>query len=137
MDIICQAFLSCPARHAPAVAFSYFPTVARLLQIKISNPDWISPEKFQALLNAVGKGLPEVLVITALGNGFILTAMLWGAFMAELIDGKLKRSSFYLALLSVFSFFGIVHSASPDGSMYGPWTLAYPANQIPYQFSSA
>ncbi len=137
LDIICQAFLACPAKHAPAVAFSYFPTVARLIQIKISNPDWISPEKFQTLMSAVGKGLPEVLVITALGNGFILTAMLWGAFMAEMIDGKLKRSSFYLALLSLFSFFGVIHSASPDGAMYWPWTLSYPLNQIPYQFSEA
>ncbi len=137
LDIICQAFLACPAKHAPAVAFSYFPTIARLLQIKISNPDWISPEKLQTLMSAVGKGLPEVLVITALGNGFILTAMLWGAFMAEMIDGKLKRSSFYLALLSFFSFFGVIHSASADGAMYWPWTLSYPANQIPYQFSEA
>src|SRR5208282_6134031 len=38
LDIMCQAFLACPAKHAPAVAFSYFPTLARLLQIKMSNP---------------------------------------------------------------------------------------------------
>jgi len=37
--------------------------------------------------------LPEVLVTVALGNGFILTAMLWGAFLAEMIDRRLRRSA--------------------------------------------
>jgi AGZA family xanthine/uracil permease-like MFS transporter len=137
LDIICQAFLAVPAKHAPAVAFSYFPTLARLLQIKFSNPDFISPDKLQALMSLTTKGLPEMLVITALGNGFILTAMLWGSFLAELIDGRLKKSALYLALLSVFALFGVIHSASTDGTMYWPWNLAYPANQIPYQFASA
>src|SRR5581483_1843228 len=38
LDIMCQAFLACPPKHAPAVGFAYFPTIARLLQIKLSNP---------------------------------------------------------------------------------------------------
>ncbi|MFN3413620.1 MAG: hypothetical protein ACK42L_06120, partial [Thermoanaerobaculum sp.] len=38
LDIMVQAFLACPARHAPAVAFAYLPTVARLQAIKLSNP---------------------------------------------------------------------------------------------------
>lgn len=136
-DIMCQAFLACPARHAPAVAFAYFPTVARLLQIKLSNPEFVPLARFNELLVAKGKSLPELLVIVALGNGFILTAMLWGAFLAKLIDRQLKIAALYLAVLALFTFFGIIHSASPDGNMYFPWTLAYPANQIPYQFTTA
>ncbi|HLP58139.1 MAG TPA: hypothetical protein VK186_04880, partial [Candidatus Deferrimicrobium sp.] len=73
----------------------------------------------------------------ALGNGFILTAMLWGAFMAELIDRNLKKASLYLWVCAAFSFFGIIHSAIPDGNMYFPWDLAAPANQVPYQFTAA
>lgn len=96
-----------------------------------------SPENFQRLLDAPGKALPEMLVTIALGNGFILTAMLWGGFLAELIDRHLKRSSAYLLILAVLSFFGIVHSASPDGVMYLPWNLAGLAQKIPYQFTSA
>ena len=93
--------------------------------------------KFNELLVAKGKSLPELLVIVALGNGFILTAMLWGAFLAKLIDRQLKIAALYLSVLALFTFFGIIHSASPDGNMYFPWTLAYPANQIPYQFTTA
>ncbi|MDD2717334.1 MAG: hypothetical protein PHW04_15705 [Candidatus Wallbacteria bacterium] len=138
LDIMTQAFHACPLRHAPAVAFAYFPTVAQLLKIKFSNPDLVSPDVFNAMLtNMSGKGLPELMVTVALGNGFILTAMLWGAFMAEMIDRRLRKAALYLGVCAVFSFFGIIHSAIPDGSMYLPWNLTYPANQVPYQFTSA
>jgi AGZA family xanthine/uracil permease-like MFS transporter len=136
LDIMCQAFLACPAKHAPAVGFSYFPTVARLLQIKMSNPSVVPTANFNALMVEQGRALPEMLVTVALGNGFILTAMLWGAFMAMMIDRKLRAASAYLWILAGFTFVGIIHSAIPDGSMYWPWTLPYPANQVPYQFAA-
>jgi AGZA family xanthine/uracil permease-like MFS transporter len=137
LDIVVQSFHACPARHAPAVAFAFFPTLARLLSIKLSNPDVVPAAVFQSLLNAPGRSLPEVLVTIAVGNGFIITAMLWGAFVAELIDRRLKSSALYLAVLALLSFFGIIHSASPDGLMYFPWTLSGLAQQIPIQFTLA
>ena len=39
LDIGAEAFLACPARHAVAVAFAFFPTIARLLAIRLANPD--------------------------------------------------------------------------------------------------
>ena len=136
-DIIAQSFQACPARHAPAVAFAFFPTIARLLAIKLGNPDAVLPETFNKLMALPGKALPEMLVIVALGNGFIVTGMLWGAFLAELIDRRLRISAAYLVALAAFTFFGIIHSAMPDGVMYLPWKLEGLARQIPYQFSLA
>jgi AGZA family xanthine/uracil permease-like MFS transporter len=63
--------------------------------------------------------------------------MLWGAFLAEMIDRRLKASSAYLWILALFTFFGVIHSAVPDGSTYLPWTLSQPMRQIPYQFAAA
>jgi AGZA family xanthine/uracil permease-like MFS transporter len=63
--------------------------------------------------------------------------MLWGGFLAELIDRRLKRSAVYLFILALLTFFGITHSASPDGLMYLPWTLTGASLQIPYQFGGA
>jgi len=138
LDIMVQAFLACPTRHAPAVAFAFFPTVARLLAIKLGNPQIVPAEHFAALLQTQGKELPEVLVTVALGNGFILTAMLWGAFLAELIDRRFKVASLYLALLGCMSFFGVIHSASPAGVMYLPWQLGDALQRaVAYQFSLA
>lgn len=137
LDIMVQAFQACPARHAPAVAIAFFPTVARMLAIKLGNPEVVLPQTFQYLLSVPGKPLPELLVTVALGNGFIITAVLWGAFLAELIDRRLKVSALYLIILAVFAFFGIIHSASPDGEMYLPWGLTGLVQQIPYQFALA
>ncbi|MHB8338195.1 MAG: SulP family inorganic anion transporter [Ignavibacteriaceae bacterium] len=137
LDITVQAFKACPPHHMTAVAFSLFPNIARMLQIKLSNPDVISIDKFNQLLTLPGKVLPETLVVVALGNGFILTAMLWGAFVAKLIDRKLKQASVYLGIMAVLTFFGVIHSAIPEGNMYFPWQLQDFIRQIPYQFSSA
>ncbi len=139
VDIMVQAFQACPARHAPAVALAYLPTVARLVQIQYDKmlllmPDGPYGKAVTDLPTATH--IPEVVLIVALGNGFILTAMLWGAFIAELIDRRLKVASVYLVVLSVLSFFGIVHSVKPSGAMYLPWELG-PESRIPYEFAMA
>jgi adenine/guanine/hypoxanthine permease len=137
LEIVAESFRACPARHFAAVAFAFLPTVARLIGIRLGNPDIVSPENFQRLLEAPGKSLPETLVTIALGNGFILTAMLWGGFLAELIDRRLIVSAVYLLIMAALTFFGIIHSASPDGVMYLPGTLGPVAQKIPYQFALA
>ncbi len=139
LDIMVQAFAAVPVPHMPAVAFSYFPSVARLIQIKLSNPEFIPLEKFNELLlgPATSKTLPEMLVIVALGNGFILTAMLWGGFVSLLIDRHLKKASAFCIVLALLTFFGIIHSANPDGNMYLPWTLNDPFKKVPYLFTAS
>ncbi len=137
LEIMAQAFKDSSSRHAPAVAFAFFPTVAHLLAIKLSNPEILAAEKFQALLSAPGQTLPELLVTISLGNGFILTGMLWGAFLAEIIDRRFGRSALFLMILAVFSFFGIVHSPFLEGGLFLPWHLAGTPQRIPFQFSLA
>jgi AGZA family xanthine/uracil permease-like MFS transporter len=52
-----------------------------------------------------------------------------------MIDRRLSRAALYLGILAVFTWFGVVHSASPDGSVYLPWTLPDPLQRaIPNQF---
>jgi AGZA family xanthine/uracil permease-like MFS transporter len=137
LDIVVQSFRVCPPKHAAAVAFTFFPTIARLIAIKLSNPEVVPPEIFQKLLSVPGKAFPEILVTIALGNGFIVTAMLWGGFLAELIDRRFMISIFYLVILAFLTFFGVVHSALPDGSMYLPWLLSGGAREIAFQFTAA
>jgi AGZA family xanthine/uracil permease-like MFS transporter len=124
LEIIVQAFKAVPPAHTTAVAFSLFPNVARLLQIKLSNTDFIPLDKFNELMTLPGKVLPEMLVTVALGNGFILTAMLWGAF----VD---------LVIMAGLTFFGIIHSVFPNGDSYFPWNLHGVLRQVPYQFATA
>jgi len=137
LDITVQAFKAVPPAHTTAVAFSLFPNIARLVQIELSNTDLVPLSNFNKMLALPGKALPQLLVIVALGNGFILTAMLWGAFAAKLIDRKLKQATVYLVIMAVLTFFGIIHSAIPEGNMYLPWQLTGIFQQIPYQFTIA
>lgn len=127
LDIMVQAFLAVPVRHTPAVAFAFIPSVARLVQIKIlvllGGPLWKYGEELASIVPGVGhsRTIPENLVTVALGNGFILTAMLWGAVVACMTDRKLRQCAVYLVILAFLSFFGIIHSVDPDGQMYRPW----------------
>lgn len=137
LEITCQAFIATDRRHAPAVALALLPTIARLITIKLSNPELVPPDRFHAALNTQGRGLPDLLVTVALGNGFIVTAMLWGAMAAKLIDGRVRVAAAYAMVCGVMAYFGLIHSGSPDGNMYLPWNLADAARRIPNQFAVA
>jgi AGZA family xanthine/uracil permease-like MFS transporter len=140
LDIMVQAFQACPRLHAAAVALAYFPTVARLVQIQYDKNGLLGQESWAKVLEQASHPdhhIPETMLVVVLGNGFILTAMLWGGFMAELMDRRLKASATYLFLLAGLSFFGIVHSVKTTGAMYLPWTLAPGEIRIPYEFATA
>jgi AGZA family xanthine/uracil permease-like MFS transporter len=140
LDIMVQAFQACPKLHAPAVALAYFPTVARLIQIQYDKNGLLSPESWSKVVaQASDKAhhIPETMLVVVLGNGFILTGMLWGGFLAELLDRRLKASAAYLFLLSALSFFGVIHSVRTTGAMYWPWSLAPGEMRIPYEFATA
>ncbi|MGV8121895.1 MAG: hypothetical protein AB2L14_19210 [Candidatus Xenobiia bacterium LiM19] len=139
LDIMEQAFHACPVRHAPAVAFAFFPTIARLVAIQFNGV--ASNDSIIKTMVTMDPShpyiIPPILVTVALGNGFILTAMLMGGFLAELINRRLKQSAIYLFIMALLSFFGIIHSSALSGDMYAPWTLTGPAQLVPYQFATA
>ena len=137
MDIISQAFHATPRSHAPAVCLAIFPTVARLVALKYTDPTIVSPDNLHKLMTEVGTKFPDVLVTIAMGNGFILVGMLWGAFLAEVIDRNLRKSAIYLVILSFLTFFGIIHSVTPTGMAYLPWTLSGLNVTFVYQLSLA
>jgi AGZA family xanthine/uracil permease-like MFS transporter len=137
LSITTQAFSAVAARHAPAVAISFFPSIARLLTIELSDPKFVSPERLAQLLAAPEHGLPVFSVIVALGNGFIITATIWAAFVVEMTENRLRSAAAYLAAGGTLSFFGIVHSVRLDGSAYALWQLHGIARNVAVQFCAA
>jgi len=137
MDITVQAFNAVPVRHAPAIAVSIFPAVARMLTIELSNPEFVPPARFAQLLLVSEHGLPALAVIVALGNGFILTATLWAAFVVEMTEHRLRAAAAYLAAGAGLCCFGIIHSVRADGSAYGLWQLSGTARVVATQFCLA
>ena len=137
LNITVQAFGAVPLRHAPAVAISFFPSIARLLTIELSDPKFIAPERFTQLLSIPERGLPPLAVIVALGNGFIITATIWAAFVVEMTDQRLRAAAAYLAAGGVLCCFGIIHSVRADGSAYMLWQLDGMAQSVAAQFCIA
>ncbi|MBI5527622.1 MAG: MFS transporter [Deltaproteobacteria bacterium] len=119
IEIVSQAFVESPRRHAPAVAFATVPVVGYLVLVHMDgligrlDPAWKLPVSIGAEHNT----------LRVVGHGFILTAMLWGGFLADLIDGKLRTAAAYLGVCAVFTVFGVIHSVTPSGDVYLAWRL--------------
>jgi adenine/guanine/hypoxanthine permease len=119
IEIVSQAFIESPRRHVSAVAFAIIPTVGYLVLTYADSllgkldPAVILPSALTADLN----------ILRAVGHGFILTAILWGGLLADLIDGKLRRAATGVILCAAFTMFGLIHSVTPSGEIYLPWKL--------------
>ncbi len=137
LNMTAQAFTAVPLRHAVAVGLSFFPSIARLVTIELSDARFVSPERLAQLLTAPEHGLPTFSVIVALGNGFIITATVWAAFVVELLENRLRIAAAYLAAAGVLCFFGIMHSVRLDGSAYLLWQLEGTARTVANQFCAA
>ncbi|WP_407354139.1 hypothetical protein [Luteimonas sp. R10] len=138
IDISVQAFHSTRREHAIAVALAFLPAVAYLLTIKFGNPAWIAPERFAELYaSADGHGLPELATIVVLGNGFIITAMLWATTLVAMIDARPWRAVGCLLLAAALTAFGVIHSVHPQGAVYLPWELDGLRRAIAWQFAAA
>jgi adenine/guanine/hypoxanthine permease len=137
IDITVQAFDATPRAHAPAVVFAFLPAIAYLLTIKLGNPGIVPPEQFARLFGDASHGLPELAVTVMLGNGFIITSMLWATALAALIDARPRRAAAALLLAAVLTLFGVMHSVQPQGGVYLPWLLADAAASRVWQFAAA
>ena len=137
LDIAVQAFDATPRPHWPAVALAFLPAIAYLLAIKLGNPAVVPPEQFARLYADTGHGLSELAVTVMLGNGFIITSMLWAAALAALIDGRTPRAAGILLLGALCCAFGVIHSVHPQGGLYLPWTLDGAARAMLLPFAGA
>lgn len=137
IGITVQAFEATPMRYAAAVVFSFFPAIARMVTIKLSDPTYVAPDHFAALFNDNTHGISELAVIAVLGNGFIITSMIWASFVVALIDGRVARAAGIVLLGAVLTLFGLIHSVDPAGSIYLPWQLGAGAQSMAWQFVGA
>ncbi|MHC1479244.1 hypothetical protein ACYJW8_03255 [Frateuria aurantia] len=137
IGITTQSFEATPSRYAGAVVFSFFPPIARMLTLKLSDPTYLSPERFAALFHTGAGGISELAVVTVLGNGFIITSMIWASFVVAMIDGRLGRAALILLLGALLTACGIIHSVLLSGGVYLPWSLPADMRSMVWQFTGA
>jgi AGZA family xanthine/uracil permease-like MFS transporter len=68
------------------------------------------------------------------GNGFFISAMLWGAFVAFLIDHRTRAAAVTLVVAAALALFGFIHSVLPTGGIYLPWTTG---SVVPWHWTAA
>ena len=136
--VTAQPFLCCPKAHSAAIGLAMLPSLSRLLSIYLGNPNLIPTDALTTLMDTTqAAGFPSVLILFVLGNGFILTGMLWGGFLTEMINRRFAHASLYLLACALFSFFGIIHSPFPNGDMILPWRLEGMPLQLTIHFTLA
>jgi len=121
LQITAQAFLASPARHAPAVALSFVPAVAALVLIEGNQ---LLGGVGKSAMDLTGEGRAAWSALLVVGNGFILTALLWGAALVAIIERRLRIAGAVLATTALATLFGLVHSPLPDGAVFWPWAVA-------------
>jgi adenine/guanine/hypoxanthine permease len=123
LEITAQAFLASPPRHGPAVAIAFVPVAAAVVLIELG-----------AMLGALGKS-PANLAgdaaltyrsLLVLGNGFILTAVLWAWALVTVIERRALVTAAVLAVASLATLVGLIHSPLPGGALFWPWAEGAP-----------
>ena len=120
LEITAQAFAATPKAHYKAVAFAYLPVIAALILIEMNG-----------LLGHLGKHPADLQGETALtyhavlllSNGFVVSSLLWGGALAEIIDRRLIRAALFFAAAGALALFGVIHSPFEDGRLFFPWGM--------------
>jgi AGZA family xanthine/uracil permease-like MFS transporter len=118
IEITAQAFEATPRRHFKAIALAFLPTIAYLVHIEHG-----------LLLGNLGKKAADLtgdLLVSykatlVLGNGFIVTSLLWGAAFASLLDHKLRQGAAFLLICAIATLCGVIHSPLASGELFLPW----------------
>lgn len=114
LEITAQSFKATPARHYAALALAMLPTLAYLVTVPVNDVLGGRPA-------AEGRGELVLQTLTCLGNGFIVTSLLWAAALAALLDGKLRAAAGYLLVAGAFALVGVIHSPLPGAPLQWPW----------------
>jgi len=127
LEITAQAFHASPPRHGPAVAFAFVPVAAAVVLIELGGV-LAALGTSAAALTGEARAAHQALLI--LGNGFILTAVLWSSALVAIIDRRPAAASLVLALTSLATLCGLVHSPLPSGAVFWPWSPSAPLGAV-------
>ena len=118
LEITAQGFLATPPRYGAAVALTFVPVAAAVVLIEAGSLLASLGTTPAALSGDAALGYQALVV---LGNGFILTAVLWGWALAAIVDHRLVVAGLLFAVASGASLFGVIHSPLATGALFWPW----------------
>ncbi len=134
--MVAQAFRDVDKKYHAAVGVAMVPPVADFLFTQVTGAIGVSgvhteliehnlmgfnPELSQAIIDmgVLWRGIPET------KHGAIIIGIIFGSFIAFIIDRKLNVAALTLLAAAVFSVFGLIHSASLGFFPTTPFAIAY------------
>jgi AGZA family xanthine/uracil permease-like MFS transporter len=118
LEITAQAFVASPRRHAAAVAVAFLPAVAALALIQ---GNMLLSAAGRSAADLVGEGKAGFQALLILGNGFVVTALVWAAGLVWIIERRLAAAAAVFAVGSLAALCGAIHSPLPSGALFWPW----------------
>src|SRR5437870_7602558 len=131
LEITAQGFLATPPRYGAAVALTFVPVAAAVVLIESGSLFSALGTSPAALTGDAALGYQALLV---LGNGFILTAVIWGWALAAIIDHRLVLAGLLFVVASLATLVGVIHSPLVSGALFWPWA---PPSAIPGHLAGA
>lgn len=113
-----QAFEATPRAHSMAVAFAMLPHVGNLLATKVQGVVTAVAGKLGQSVDLADPAWQAVLLEhgvhwvgqSTLGQGAIVSGLVWGAIVASLIDGKYRTAAGFAAAGATLTGVGLMHA---------------------------
>lgn len=131
MEMSGQAVLMTQPRHVKALGLGLIPALAYLINIELAGLIGAAHIDVAALDQHTRQGLQ---VLTMLGNGFVITSMLWATWLIWVISHRLLHAALICAIAAAMTLTGLMHSPYTDGRIFFPWQADLP--QLVYSLST-
>jgi AGZA family xanthine/uracil permease-like MFS transporter len=131
IEILAQAFHATPSTHYSAVAIAIVPVLANLVLLQSNN---LLGGLGKTAVDLSGEAAASYHALLLLGNGFIITSLLWAAALSKVIDHQLRAAAGYMGVAAGASLIGLIHSPLADGRLFWPWATP---GTMPWLLASA
>ena len=117
LEMSAQAVHESEPKHVKAIALALIPVIANLVNIEMGGLIGAARIDVAALAPDVQRNL---VVLTMLGNGFIVTAMIWATWLVWIIDRRLIAAAWLSLIAAALTLVGLIHSPFSDGRLFVP-----------------
>jgi AGZA family xanthine/uracil permease-like MFS transporter len=128
---ISHSFEATPQRDYPAMALAAVPVLAYLIVI--------TADELFAGQKPGPHGVVLLQSLRCLGNGFIVTSLLWATALTAILDGRPRLAVFPLLIAACCSLVGLMHSPFPGAPLAWPqdvWEQLTKSRNASVQFQS-
>ena len=113
IEITASSFHSTKPNHLPALALAFLPALAYLMTLGLKSGFGM----------ATPSGLAFVQTLRCVGNGFLISSILWSAMLVMVIERRAVAGLAFAGVASLCSFFGVIHSPLGDEHVGLPWVI--------------